>query len=967
MPTNLDLAFEALWMGLPRTRDFLAHRVLLYLAVLREPGTDALLAKLIGQERPCEVVSAEDIAEARQTISKLLVYEGECYRLFHDRFKHFLVGEQSDPVATAFSVVRAGASSAPEQTETYSMSRIRRASVGQFHAHVATTFCSLCEEGREFALTKLALPQVAYHVDVAARARDDQEALFDLLDASWYALAMRRSSDGGWREAADLHRLAISARDWDRVDQFALAVQKREWMLDFLGPKLSDWRAALTAHDVEALRGLAMSLQRTESDPHGVKFEPSFWRVLLAVACAKMQRLSEPPASLLMLLAQQPVSMESLDLELAAHLLMQAQVCPMPSWATAGARPCRRAMMCDMSVCEPLPGEVVNARDAFADNPDAREMLAVLEQWCLKQRYQQVGLSLAAMETFASDPRLLGPLTQVFEHLPSLTWTDSGVREVVSNLNQSLLLALVESGWDAVQWAIDMLRRIESDYYRCLHDAAFHLVQVLKAPALQRRLFEALLEHAMGRTEASARHRLSTLASFCLVRHLELTVSSFDEDDLELLAALERTLLPAPDCDFLELALTRAAGQRRDLPSLEKHFRAISNQWLRGQALIRQPDDVAGNPQIWPLVLEISHNGFAVALSLRKFTETLRDEQPVVERMRRLLLLIAASSRTTALAPTDLASTLVESAAYAPDRAEALRILGEWLAPLLFRAASNVVREVLLATLECNIAPSEWTDPMRRLLAADTVTLAHEERRVLGGFPIAYAWGLAQNEEPVSPSRWATWDAVVSGLLSGLLPAQAPSPNVLVAITNAAMVQNEAWAERLPHKSMGWLKRNTLDATPTPQALRLCLVFGSKGEEPCGADPFRYGIELGAKPTAFDPEEALRRGGALWRTLFRWMHENASRSEILVKYARHPAVHDFLLGCEEAVHQSSHGRPYRELGRPGRRALLWMGAAWFERRKPTIILAGELSYRCATTDEHERIEAWLAARQGGCR
>jgi hypothetical protein len=107
VPQSLDDAFEALWMGLPRDREFLAHRVLVYLAILREPGTDALLAELIQRERPKEKVTADDIAALRLHAGKLLVYEGERYRLFHDRFKRFLVGEEKDPIAEALEAAGA--------------------------------------------------------------------------------------------------------------------------------------------------------------------------------------------------------------------------------------------------------------------------------------------------------------------------------------------------------------------------------------------------------------------------------------------------------------------------------------------------------------------------------------------------------------------------------------------------------------------------------------------------------------------------------------------------------------------------------------------------------------------------------------------------------------------------------------------------------------------------------------------
>lgn len=102
VPESLDDAFEELWMGLPTDRDFLCHRVLLTLAILREYGEDALFSELFNRELPAdEQLTPDDIAAVRRKAGKLLVYDGDRYGLFHDRFKRFLVGEQEDPIAKA--------------------------------------------------------------------------------------------------------------------------------------------------------------------------------------------------------------------------------------------------------------------------------------------------------------------------------------------------------------------------------------------------------------------------------------------------------------------------------------------------------------------------------------------------------------------------------------------------------------------------------------------------------------------------------------------------------------------------------------------------------------------------------------------------------------------------------------------------------------------------------------------------
>ncbi|MEI8255423.1 MAG: AAA family ATPase [Deltaproteobacteria bacterium] len=97
IPASLDDAFEDAWMGLPTERGFALHRMLVWLAVLREHGTDALLAELLERELKTPF-TADEVGALRVQAGKLLVYDGDRYTLFHDRFRRFLVGEQKDPL-----------------------------------------------------------------------------------------------------------------------------------------------------------------------------------------------------------------------------------------------------------------------------------------------------------------------------------------------------------------------------------------------------------------------------------------------------------------------------------------------------------------------------------------------------------------------------------------------------------------------------------------------------------------------------------------------------------------------------------------------------------------------------------------------------------------------------------------------------------------------------------------------------
>ena len=103
VPQSLDDAFEDTWLALPTDHDFALQRLLLYLGILREPGTDPLLSELLTRERPDHPLRPDDIAALRIAAGKLLAYDGDRYTLFHDRFRRFLVGDQKDPLDVALA------------------------------------------------------------------------------------------------------------------------------------------------------------------------------------------------------------------------------------------------------------------------------------------------------------------------------------------------------------------------------------------------------------------------------------------------------------------------------------------------------------------------------------------------------------------------------------------------------------------------------------------------------------------------------------------------------------------------------------------------------------------------------------------------------------------------------------------------------------------------------------------------
>jgi hypothetical protein len=102
IPESLDDAFAELWMSLPSDRDFLVHRLLAMLAIMRDYGDDDMFAYLFSKDLPpdADELTATDIAMLRVQAGKLLLYDGDRYGLFHERFRHFLIGEQADSIQT---------------------------------------------------------------------------------------------------------------------------------------------------------------------------------------------------------------------------------------------------------------------------------------------------------------------------------------------------------------------------------------------------------------------------------------------------------------------------------------------------------------------------------------------------------------------------------------------------------------------------------------------------------------------------------------------------------------------------------------------------------------------------------------------------------------------------------------------------------------------------------------------------
>ena len=89
MPQSLEGFFEDAWFSLPTEEDFLAYRILGFLAVMQTSGSDSLFADLLGK-------SEDVVANIRLKFSKLLVMSKDSYTIFHQRFRQYILQKFAD-------------------------------------------------------------------------------------------------------------------------------------------------------------------------------------------------------------------------------------------------------------------------------------------------------------------------------------------------------------------------------------------------------------------------------------------------------------------------------------------------------------------------------------------------------------------------------------------------------------------------------------------------------------------------------------------------------------------------------------------------------------------------------------------------------------------------------------------------------------------------------------------------------
>jgi hypothetical protein len=105
IPSNLDAVFERVWMTLPTDHDYAVHRMIGTLAILRQYGTDELLHYVINATRSKhDPLPLDEIRRLRLSASKLLVYQGDRFTLFHDKFREFLIGPQQERLQSILTI-----------------------------------------------------------------------------------------------------------------------------------------------------------------------------------------------------------------------------------------------------------------------------------------------------------------------------------------------------------------------------------------------------------------------------------------------------------------------------------------------------------------------------------------------------------------------------------------------------------------------------------------------------------------------------------------------------------------------------------------------------------------------------------------------------------------------------------------------------------------------------------------------
>jgi WD40 repeat protein len=186
IPADLSTVFEQTWLSLPSGSNYALHRILATLAILREYGTDELMQAVVNASLPAEeALRLTELSALRAKAGKLLVYDGERYGLFHDRFRWFLVGRPSTRLDMALCCYE----------EMDATGRFGPRQVAKLHSALADMAVQWNDSASPELVRDYVLQHGPHHQVMAGRVQD---AVRTLTDYSVLNERLKSNRSGAW-------------------------------------------------------------------------------------------------------------------------------------------------------------------------------------------------------------------------------------------------------------------------------------------------------------------------------------------------------------------------------------------------------------------------------------------------------------------------------------------------------------------------------------------------------------------------------------------------------------------------------------------------------------------------------------------------------------------------------------------------------------------------------------------------
>jgi len=186
IPADLSTVFEQTWLSLPSESNYALHRILATLAILREYGTDELMQAVVNASLPAEeALRLTELSALRAKAGKLLVYDGERYGLFHDRFRWFLVGRPSTRLDMALCCYE----------EMDATGRFGPRQVAKLHSALADMVVQWSDSRFSGLVRDYILQYGPHHQVMAGRIQD---AVLTLTDYSVLNERLKSNQSGAW-------------------------------------------------------------------------------------------------------------------------------------------------------------------------------------------------------------------------------------------------------------------------------------------------------------------------------------------------------------------------------------------------------------------------------------------------------------------------------------------------------------------------------------------------------------------------------------------------------------------------------------------------------------------------------------------------------------------------------------------------------------------------------------------------